>query len=235
MARRKLIDYLNDPALLKSISVEEMQTWAAEVPYAALVQRLLAQKLLLESSDEGLSKEATTLAVLSSAQPEATIQTIEDFKQMILSSEGDFTGDREVLGHSVSDPDHHIDDGQSDDKQDKSDSLDSPQEREEIISQINTAEVVESRSVDLAPDQDDSNISEFSLWLDSLKALEKQDDEERSSIELEDKELASDALAEVLVSQGHYDRAIAMYEILMLKNPQKSSFFAAQIQKLKAL
>ena len=47
MARRKLKEYLDDPSLLRSISEEEMRAWAAEVPYAGLVQRLLAIWVLL--------------------------------------------------------------------------------------------------------------------------------------------------------------------------------------------
>jgi hypothetical protein len=49
----------------------------------------------------------------------------------------------------------------------------------------------------------------------------------------EDENLASETLAALFEAQGHYTKAIAMYERLSLQNPEKSSFFAAKIEKLK--
>jgi hypothetical protein len=43
----------------------------------------------------------------------------------------------------------------------------------------------------------------------------------------------SETLANILALQGHKDKAIAMYEKLKLQIPEKSTFFAAQIEKLK--
>ena len=45
--------------------------------------------------------------------------------------------------------------------------------------------------------------------------------------------LTTETLAEVYVEQGHYNRAIQAYEILCLKYPKKSSFFANRIQYIK--
>ncbi len=49
----------------------------------------------------------------------------------------------------------------------------------------------------------------------------------------EDNEIASETLALVLSLQGHYEKAISMYERLCLQYPEKSSFFAAKIETLK--
>jgi tetratricopeptide (TPR) repeat protein len=49
----------------------------------------------------------------------------------------------------------------------------------------------------------------------------------------EDHEIASETLALVLSTQGHYEKAISMYERLCLQYPEKSSFFAAKIEMLK--
>jgi len=121
MGRHKLIDYLNDPTLLHSISVEEMQAWAQEVPYAGLVQRLLAQKLALEGSEGLFADKANTMAIISNANPDHTIKTIEDFKQMVLASEAETKTEvsppkeedktaieASMIGHSITDQDKEL-------------------------------------------------------------------------------------------------------------------------------
>jgi hypothetical protein len=45
--------------------------------------------------------------------------------------------------------------------------------------------------------------------------------------------IASETLAKILALQGRKDDAIAMFEKLKLQNPEKSSFFAAEIEKFK--
>jgi len=47
--------------------------------------------------------------------------------------------------------------------------------------------------------------------------------------------LMTETLAKVYLEQKKYSRAIQAYEILILKNPEKSSFFASRIQEIKNL
>ena len=49
----------------------------------------------------------------------------------------------------------------------------------------------------------------------------------------ENKEILSETLARLYAQQGYRDKAIAMYMRLGLAFPEKSAYFAAEIEKLK--
>ena len=50
---------------------------------------------------------------------------------------------------------------------------------------------------------------------------------------LENEHLVSETLAKIYALQGSVNKAVRAYEILSLKFPQKSAYFASLIQKLK--
>ena len=53
--------------------------------------------------------------------------------------------------------------------------------------------------------------------------------------ESDDGAMVTETLAKVYIRQKHYDKAIKAYEIMKLKYPEKSSFFADQISEIRKL
>ena len=70
----------------------------------------------------------------------------------------------------------------------------------------------------------------------SIKSIEQpviQDDKENQEINKE--LLVTETLAKLYVEQKNYDKAIQTYKILILKFPEKNSYFASAIKKIKKL
>jgi len=70
----------------------------------------------------------------------------------------------------------------------------------------------------------------------SFKDIEQQIiQEENESKEKNNELLVTETLAKLYVEQENYDKAIQTYKILILKFPEKNSYFASAIKKIKKL
>lgn len=69
------------------------------------------------------------------------------------------------------------------------------------------------------------------------RAFPTPDEEDQADLSVRstraEPDLASESLAKILARQGKIDRAIAIYERLMVKQPEKMAYFAAQIDSLR--
>lgn len=98
---------------------------------------------------------------------------------------------------------------------------------------------------DLPKDKFGQQLKSFTEWLKTLKKttpteISKQADkktEEKvitlAEHSLENRDVVTEAMAEVWVKQGNRQKAIDVYNKLSLQNPAKSSYFAALIEQLK--
>ena len=69
-----------------------------------------------------------------------------------------------------------------------------------------------------------------------IKYIEEPEiQEDNESLKLNKESLVTETLAKLYIEQENYEKAIQTYKILILKFPEKNSYFASAIKKLKKL
>jgi len=99
---------------------------------------------------------------------------------------------------------------------------------------------------DNPPDQFGKQLKSFTDWLKVMKKLpvqasagkanEKETEQIRqfAAHSIEERDILTESMAEVLAKQGMYENAIALFQKLSLIYPPKSAYFASRIEQLKA-
>lgn len=100
------------------------------------------------------------------------------------------------------------------------------------------------QAADLGKDRLGQQLKSFTEWIKSMKRLPEAEKHKSfdqfaeqsitriAQVSLEEKEIHTEAMAEVWVKQGNKDKARSIYEKLSLQNPSKSAYFAAKIEHL---
>ncbi len=125
-------------------------------------------------------------------------------------------------------------------------------QREEpfIFQAYYTVDYFASQGIKLSQDNQQQDklgkqLKSFTEWLKTMRRLpdtsaveilHKINDNEIARIaahSLEEKEVLTEAMAEVLIKQGKHEKARELYHKLSLQNPHKSPYFTAKIEDLK--
>ena len=112
---------------------------------------------------------------------------------------------------------------------------------------INATQGIKFREDDKPKDRFGQQLKSFTEWLKTLKktpetetAVAASGPEDKKVTQLAEhslveKEVVTEAMADVWEKQGNHSKAIDTYRKLSLLNPSKSAYFAAKIDHLKQL
>ena len=228
-----LIDQLAQSVLQKrsihDCSVQELQQMAEQYPYSGAIQLLLAEKLKGENS----------------SQYQDQLQKVSLYFQnplwldYLLNNNGDATvittpQQESILEKEIKvDPANPITAG-----------------TELSFEPYYTVDYFASQGIKFKQEEKPADkfgqqLKSFTEWLKTLKKLPASEVtqitdsnagkkiEQLAEHSVEDREVITEAMAEVWQKQGNHDKAIEVYYKLSLLDPSKNSYFAAKIEQLK--
>ncbi|GLR19647.1 hypothetical protein [Portibacter lacus] len=235
MEEKNMAYYLEDLNRVHNLSFEKLGEWKEKFPYAQAVHFLMAKKHQLEGfiDDMDIYHKASFYAVDRTFLQERMTRSETELGSLVEEAE-------DILEEEVEEIEEVVEVATSD-----SENIIVEEENEEVAIPIGDTD--ESENVD-----DTETLSDFASWINSLgdqssessesnqikkkkKKKKKKQSKLAQKIEasvIKKDEIISEPLAQILAQQGHIEKAKLMYEKLSLIFPEKSSFFALQIEKI---
>lgn len=225
---------------LQSVSNEELESFINKYPYNASVRFLLAQKVF--EKDNNQNKEELLTAGLYFSNPlwldhllsEEVSEIASDTKPETNPERGSYLPQAGVAP-SIQPPQP----------------TPKPEDSPIVFQSYHTIDYFASQGIrlqqgDLTKDRFGQQLKSFTDWLRSMKKLPAyesaatpQDEAGQQRVirnaeaSVREKEVVTEAMAEVWIKQGHPEKAIDIYNKLSLLDPAKSAYFATKIDQLK--
>lgn len=255
-----LSQYFLNPASLDEIGATEIENQIDLAPYASPFRMLLAKKKsdFKESQLMLLNNDRVWMHYL--IHSDKIIPSIHDY-ETLENSKSNFLNSEQQIPNMVKNVDldeglnTYLEEGTTEVFEEQNViqeipfvSITSKTDETEISKQpaLKGSSKVKKKKVKKFKLNEYRGITEFSKWLlsfkndDIEKKIKKEEkaarkrafDESAKKSVTKSANIISEPLAEILASQGHLDDAKKMYEQLIVKYPEKSSYFAAKIDTL---
>ncbi len=225
---------------LDQVSEQDIREFIAQYPYAAPGRLLLAKKKHDKTTDP-VDEELIT----------AGLYLHNPLRLEWLLSRNDEENGEQTTINKVGDQEEH----QSAQVEKEAHVTDKPVVEDSPIAfqSYHTIDYFASQGIrlqqaDLGKDKLGQQLKSFTEWLRSMKKLPSAEMETSHAPEdvtrqqhvirsaahsIEEKEVLTEAMAEVWTKQGNREKAMEIYNKLSLQNPAKSAYFAAKIDQLK--
>lgn len=246
MKKEQFIDYLNTPSKLDSESISELQHLSKEYPYCPSIETLLSLNYYKEKNiqfESQLGKNASLVADRKMLKkqidllgdslenielPDEFIEKAKDTQAEVIDKELDekIKRDSEKIEALKARIEKKLEEIERAKKQ----------EKEEKAPAKNADEAIEELKNKNKSKSKDELIEQFIYTSPSITRHQAEfynplDLAKQSIVDQEN--IVSETLAKIYDDQGYKAKAIKIYHKLSLKYPKKSSYFAAQIEKLK--
>lgn len=238
---------------LQQCTVEELEQLAEQYPCLATAQFLLAIKL--RQTDDSRYRQQLQKAslyfnnplwlnhLLSETGEKAAEKISEEAVQPAIIYE-DFYNDELVIENQV----HPVEQTQFSSKQEIA--VPEPADTGLVFEPYYTVDYFASQGIkpvteEKPKDRFSQQLKSFTEWLKTIRQMPPEhiaslcdSSSEQKVVELavhslDERDVETEAMAEVWVKQGHPEKAAAIYRKLSLLNPTKSSYFAGLIENLK--
>lgn len=236
-----------EPVALPEQSINEIQEFHAPEHATAAANEPASDFEVIEEPDESIAKDHDAELVKESVEKQETEQPDSDEAPPVVEVEE--VAEPEMSTTAAQETDDRGENEQPEEKpvvvQVNTEERPKVEEATPAFEPYHTVDYFASQGIKLqqsefGQDKLGKQLKSFTEWLRSMKKLpaaSTQQDEVVSVIaehSLEDKEVLTEAMAEVWIKQGNREKAREIYGKLSLQNPSKSSYFAAKIEQLNS-
>jgi tetratricopeptide (TPR) repeat protein len=234
MTKEKFTYFIANPTEVSAHEIEEFESVANEYPYCQLVHSLLAKAYSKHSSEE-LSQEKIRRAAASALSRNALRKIVrgtftnQSFNTSITKFDSEYIHKLDSILEAKEEETNRVAHAYQQEILSDRDFLTYSSAAEDaLLNEIAQKQQLQNVIIDNFLIKDPGLIR---TTKSQLEAMGKQEDLSIKSGKLE-KGIVTESYAKILTMQGRKDKAIGVYEKLILKFPEKKAYFASKIQEL---